>query len=602
MNRFIFITVFITLVPATCYSLTSERFGDIKIEYHVTSEEQSSHGYFDYRITITNYSQTASHQVAITFPRDARTYGNSIHSLSRSVTVSAGSTVTFSMLQPPLPLSYSNKTSVYIDGIFQKKFLKTPHSRHCDQYYRMKAPMCILVSASVNRDDLLIKLHDAGLTPDLSKKSGYSEEEKIKLVRSELPTESWSMNWLSYSRFDGIILKNTELKAVPGHVKSALFSYVKCGGNILVSDDYRISESQAHTKKDIDIGLTDYSPGFGKIIVLPGSDISEITEEQLIYMNSIWEKSQTPWAGGHPMHRNAEAWANKIFPIVQNIEINIKGFLMGMFVFVILVGPVNFIILARKKKKIWMLWTIPVISLLTCACVFLYAIFSEGLDSDIKTSGITILDQASHEATTLGMTAFYCRLTPGNGLRFSNRTELTPMVSRGSDRTGSLRTVDWTTDQYFASGWVTSRVPAHFMVRKNETRRERVQISFPENGNPSAVNGLGAKIKKLWIADKQGRVFFGYNISAGSRAELKPTNMKPVSKTDNNLRNIYTAFLTYKPENIETQVLDYLVPNTYITILDGCPFIEKGLADPDNLDLDAIVFGILEKHKGKLEN
>ncbi len=600
MNRFIFITLFITVIPATCYALAAERFGDISIEKHVMPEEQSYHGYFDYRATVTNYSQTASHQVTITFPHDARAYGNSIHSLSRSVTVSPGSTVIFSILQPPLPLSYSSKTSIYIDGILQRRFLKATHSRHCDHYYQIELPMCILVSSSVNRDNLLTKLQDAGLTPDLSKKGKSSEEKKIELVRSGLPTESWSMNWLSYSRYDGIILRNTELETMSGYVKSALSSYVKCGGNLLVSGDYQVSESWADTKKDIDIGLADYSSGFGKFIVLPGSDISAITEEQLIYMNTIWKETQSPCVFKKYNYRNMEAWANSIFPIVENIEINIRGFLIGMFVFVIAVGPVNFIILARKKKKIWMLWTIPAISLLTCASVFLYAILSEGLDSDIKTNGITILDQASHEATTLGMTAFYCRLTPGGGLHFSNRTELTPMVSGGRSRTGSLRTVDWTADQHFASGWVTSRVPAHFMIRKNETRRERIQVSFPKHGNPLAVNGLGAKIKKLWLADEKGRIFTGADISAGSRAELKPTDMKTSSKTNNELRRTYTN--SWTPNFMENQVTQHLIPNTYIATLDGCPFIEKGLAAPDNLDLNATIFGIMEKHKGNREN
>ena len=58
---------------------------------------------------------------------------------------------------------------------------------------------------------------------------------------------------------------------------------------------------------------------------------------------------------------------------------------------------------------------------------------------------------------------------------------------------GSARTLDWTGGQHLTSGWVSARVPAHFMLRKSEPRRERVEVSRNDEGELVAVNGLGVK-------------------------------------------------------------------------------------------------------------
>jgi len=41
---------------------------------------------------------------------------------------------------------------------------------------------------------------------------------------------------------------------------------------------------------------------------------------------------------------------------------------------------------------------------------------------------LTVLDQINHHAATMGVTAFYCPLTPSGGLRFNNETEASPLV------------------------------------------------------------------------------------------------------------------------------------------------------------------------------
>ena len=166
-----------------------------------------------------------------------------------------------------------------------------------------------------------------------------------------------------------------------------------------------------------------------------------------------------------------------------------------------------------------MLWTVPAISLMTCLAVFVYATFAEGWERHARIEGLTLLNEKTHRATTIGWTAFYSALTPSDGLHFGYDTELTPQIA-SSQMAGTPRSVDWTNGQHLVSGWMTARVPAHFMLRKSEVRRERVTVRRGTDNRLSIVNGLGAVIKQFWLADYDGAIYFGKDIPAGAEAEL----------------------------------------------------------------------------------
>ncbi|MGE0084423.1 MAG: hypothetical protein AB7S75_08375 [Desulfococcaceae bacterium] len=554
------------LTGADC--LAEERFGDIRMEVTAQTEGESHHGYFEYRIQMKNDSPANPHQVEIVFgnPGTSAMRSNIIREIRKTVIISPGAGMTVSMMQPPLALS-APSARVFIDGVPQLNHLSVPYSKHAANYG--KKALCIMTGPSVNRDHLSVRLQVmTGVT-----------EKNFSLIRSVFPPSAWSDNWLAYSRYDGIIVTDSDMKTMPVPVKWALLAYVKCGGTLAVLGDFQIPEAVAES----DAEKTVYHMGFGQCAVLPVSSAAQLSDVQTVYLYCMWQNTTVPW-----QKFDSPASANAEFPVVEDLEINVRGFFLGMLIFVVAVGPVNFFVLSRKKKKIWLLWTVPAISLFTCGAVFFYAVFSEGMDSDVLLSAFTILDENRHEAATLGMAAYYCRLTPGKGLRFSDDTEVSPIVSQNYGD-GTTRTVNWTNGQYLENGWITARVPAHFQIRKYETRRERLQINTGDE--PSVVNGLGADIRELWIRDTQGRLFHERNIPAGKRKSLKASpSKKNTGQYYERLNYIYKEFKWKDPE-LWAAALS--VPGTYTAILDGCPFLEKGLENADRLTADAIVFGIM---------
>ena len=202
--------------------------------------------------------------------------------------------------------------------------------------------------------------------------------------------------------------------------------------------------------------------------------------------------------------------------------------------------------------------------------------------------------------------AVYCPLTPGGGLKFGYETEVTPLVQVWNygpfGASGTRREMDWTQAQHLLRGWVSARVPAYFHLRKSETRRERIELE--RNGNElSIVNGLGADISRLWLANENGSVFIVMNnVGAGKKAKLSPFNDFPKVSSRLGPKGMFKE-IGYTTQGVSSgrNSAEYLVPGSYIAELNDNPFLEKALSGktkPASAQGHSFVFGLLETARG----
>ena len=238
-----------------------------------------------------------------------------------------------------------------------------------------------------------------------------------------------------------------------------------------------------------------------------------------------------------------------------------------------------------------MLWTVPLLSLLTCLAVAGFAVFSEGLSATARTESFTILDEAAHRATTIGWTAFYAPVTPSDGLHFSYETELLPQLIHYRGYGRSDRALDWTNDQHLVTDWVTARVPAYFKLRKGELRRERLSLRQEAGGARSIVNGLGAEIEQLWWADGEGSIYTANNVAAGAAVNLDLMPLQAAGEA-HYLRALLNADWLARWQDIEQQPEQWLMPNCYLAVLSAAPFVEAGLKDVQTRRARSLVYGI----------
>jgi hypothetical protein len=603
----------------------AQTFGEITVTVESFHTSIVGEGYCEFRATITNDSKTQAHKVALVL----RSYGYGSNSvgvgeLKRTAELAPLSTANVIFFSPVYSSS-SDSGDVWIDGTKQKENFEVKDGK-VGFSLTQSDKGSLLLSQQVYKADLLNK---GNFEKSLKDAAGQWQ---VATQSYEFPVSEWSQNWLSFARFGGVVLQADELDAAPEGVRLALLRYVERGGTLIVAGNWQppaqwqarrggikdeevqedessennsalvastpgpaqAASSSSTPKSKPQADLPVYYIGFGVVVVTGTVGQGEVAVNQ-------WKRLSKEWGNAALADNDFSSLGavNQEFQVVENFGVPIRGLFLLMLLFVIVIGPVNLLWLAKKKRKIWMLWTVPAISLLTCLLVAGFSLFGEGWNATAKTEALTILDETAHRATTIGWTGFYSPITPSEGLHFSYETEIAPQVPQYWDYRSRMpeRTVDWTSDQHLDSGWIAARIPAFFKVRKSETRRERLNIR--QAGNEARlVNGLGADIAQIWWADANGKIHSAENIAAGAQASLRATELK-ASGTPTRLREAYKGDWLKEFSAFTDKPQDVLMPNSYLAVLNGAPFVEEGLKDVKMRSARNLVYGVSDQNPAR---
>jgi hypothetical protein len=417
--------------------------------------------------------------------------------------------------------------------------------------------------------------------------------DSVESLRAETAITEWSETWLAYSPFDAIVLGGADIASMSPAVFDAIGNVLQAGGNIVLfgaSDLPSAWHSWSSEKVD---GGGEYNVGFGRCFLFQTEDPASLDRSTIQTLRSTIRESALYWQS-LPQDSGA---GESALPVHGTTKVPARSTVLLMFLFVLTIGPANLFLMSRLKRRIWVLWTIPAISFATTMLIFIYSLLREGITPDMRIRGLTVLDQVSRHAATFGGESFYCPLTPGGGLKFDYETEATPLVNLQNYRGGSAREVDWSQSQHLASGWVSARVPAYFHLRRSGTARERIEVSMV-NGSLQIVNGLGAPIRSLWLADANMNFYQANNVSAGQQTGVIPARRsQPLDKLGPAGLKRDLGFGAVGADNLGSAAQRYLMPNTYIAVLDQNPFLENALSsspNPKHTKSVAVVFGILE--------
>jgi len=333
----------------------THRYGDVEITALDIPTTASWHGYVAYRFAVANRSKGDNHTVRMRLPRN--TYRGDV-TAGRTVVVAPGAVTIVSLLQPPLSMS-GDDVGIEIDGKAKRPISFSPVEHGPQTYWDLgdNVPVCILTGKSLARS-----LQDAKAA--LATSLGPNSE--INIENSDLHVSRWAGNWLAYSRYDAVIVSSDELVAMSSSAQEAVIRYVACGGTLLVAGQLDIPKfwQDRHYQR---AGLSHYTVGFGTCVIVP-KDLGDMRGNQWLSLHKSWQEGAETWESTQSI-----SGANDKFPIVENLRVPTGGLLAVMLVFVILAGPVNLAVLSKLRKRIWMFWTVPAISLVTCVSVFLYA-------------------------------------------------------------------------------------------------------------------------------------------------------------------------------------------------------------------------------------
>lgn len=391
--------------------------------------------------------------------------------------------------------------------------------------------------------------------------------------------EAWSTYWLDYTPYELIFVRAETWNDFSEEIRAALITWVRNGGALFFENEPRyLPKNLREGKQDGSFGRQAYL-GFGQIMIHPGEIdpnnetlVSELRIQGNDTMNAI-SYTQNP---------------DTSFPVVSEQDVPLRGFFGSMLLLVLIMGPVNIYVLTRRNKRIWLLATVPIISIATSVVIIAYAFFSEGFDTRIRRASFTILDQRSNLATTLAQQAIYAPLTSSEGLHFSSETEVHPYLDRMATR---YRTLDWTFDQHLDTGWVMARIPAHFKHRVTETRRERVLIEPTSEGTVEVTNGLGQKITHMLYVDGSGDVWEVKDLETGGKTLAQATGASATSERPELWHDIFKGDWFNHHLNTKDLIQNR---HTYMAQVERSPFLDEGPKKVSDWQENSFIYGILE--------
>jgi hypothetical protein len=219
------------------------------------------------------------------------------------------------------------------------------------------------------------------------------------------------------------------------------------------------------------------------------------------------------------------------------------SFLVLISGFVVVIGPVNYLVLKRRRRLYLLLVTVPTGAAIITVSLFTYALLSDGLGVRTRARSFTRIDQRTGEMTQWSRQSYYAGLAPSGGLRFPRDAAVYPIDERPGGGSGSRRReIAWTDNQQqLRSGYLSSRQPAQFLVMTTQPSAHKLAIQADAGTAPPQVtNQLPTRIEHLLLRDREGRYFDAQDIAPGATRVLTPSNyadaIKPLSVAHNERR------------------------------------------------------------------
>ncbi len=589
-GRMQIVAILVTCIVASGFGVAPAearevRYGDLVIRPLPDLPQTTTHGYHEFSFLVINESPVASRRVTLSGPQSSQVDVGlqGLSQIERSVTVGPGSTARLDLVQPPLPV-FGNSLEVRLDGQLQRELVPWV-SAHPE--YWVGNPRHIPSLGPDSRRLLISQRLDEDSFPPHS-------DDDYRVSRATIGLSAWSENWLAYSGYDGIVTTVGELEQAPRAVLEALWHYVETGG-VLVSlgsapaDSPWLSQRRRRAQASaFEQGVDVDYVGFGVVLSAEAATVAAASPGQVDRLEAAWHRSREPWARARDpvsMHRQ--------FPVAAKIEVPVRSLFVVVLLFTILIGPVNLIWLSRRNRRMWLLWTVPGLSLLACLAVMGWVLAKEGVVRFQRSEVVTVLDERLHRATSYGWAGYYATLTPGDGLRFGLETEVSPVLAWTGDKPQDIsRSIAWGETQHLDKGWLRARLPSYFIVRKSEQRRERLSLRWSADGGLEVVNGLGVSLKALWVAGPSGRLYRADQpLAAGASVALELAEDTAKGGADA-LRRIYQGDLPGRSLQLEQEPAEFLRPGTYLAITDDTPFLEDGLDRVDRNRRSTVIYGI----------
>lgn len=380
-----------------------------------------------------------------------------------------------------------------------------------------------------------------------------------------IPPVTLPDTWVAYSGLDLVAVSKAMLEGLPHENRSAILDWVKSGGTVLI---YEVGQDAAELEKLVGFSKASRSTTWQSAMAqrrqpILVRQIEDNGDESSFKPSAseaefIWEGSNDAFAirpfglgqvvgiRGNPFPGSVHDWGwlmnslgasnmklgdrlgvagrtdnqeflDFLIPGIQSVPV--VSFLIFISVFTFVIGPLNYYMLARRKRLNLLVVTIPGIAAVTSLLLFAYSAMAHGFSVKSRVRSLTILDQDSQTAVSMARLSLYAGFTPSGGLEFSPNTSVTPIWPSGQEFESGR--VDWTETQALQAGFLRSRTRTQFLTTQVRNERGRLTVA-PADVGLKVANGLEWDLAALIVTDENGNAFFHEDLPAGGSKTLSP--------------------------------------------------------------------------------
>ncbi|HEX5070256.1 MAG TPA: hypothetical protein VFV78_08565 [Vicinamibacterales bacterium] len=385
-------------------------------------------------------------------------------------------------------------------------------------------------------------------------------------------------NWLGYTSLRAVALGVTEWEQLTDGQKSALLSWTASGGDLFfVGGDIKtlLPSAEARTAGERStarhlMGRVHAVP-LGVVTAGLGKVLAETETEREPFL-SMPINSAADW--GLIERRGFRLRIPGVDGVPARVYLGI------LLIFAVIIGPVNYIFLRRRKQEVIVVLTAPVISAIFIALLAGYAVAGEGFRVKGRAVTFTMLDQVTKQAVTRASVSLYAPgLTPGSGLRFGRDVAVFAIGTDGDGMRGRME-MDLSDTQHVSAGVLQARAPSNFEQVTVRAARERLTFA-PAADGLAVSNGLDATILALIYRDATATYSLSGQLAAGGTQTIRATPMDPKRPLPDGV---------VIPAKYFTALRD-LAPGSYLAVLDRSPFWESGVSRLTELGSSHMVLG-----------
>jgi hypothetical protein len=291
--------------------------------------------------------------------------------------------------------------------------------------------------------------------------------------------------------------------------------------------------------------------GVGTLVAFGPQDTFPGTDRQWeLLLNSLGTE-RWMWYQRHgvSLRRENDDFWNFLVPGVGKAPVGAFRILITLFI--VGIGPVNYLLLRRWGRLNWLLATVPLGALVVTSGLLGYAMVSDGLGARVRIRSFTHIDQRAGQAISWSRQSYYAGLAPSAGLLFPTDTAIYPLAqyprteySRG---TWSSPRVHWDNRQRLERGYISSRVTSQLVAVRSHRTLSRLKIAEgpDQNAAPTVANQLGADLYLLWLRDKTGNYFRAQDIPPGGDRQL---SLRSVGEARSELAREFARYRPSFPE------------------------------------------------------